>query len=128
MHESSQKSMLAAWDEVLAAVAAHQADLANYEAYSAELAAVADTLRSLQARRTRLRDELQQATAEVHAILALGNDLLSRLRAGVKSRYGIHDDRLLEFGIKPRTGRNRSRCRIYTARRETGPARNPAVP
>jgi hypothetical protein len=128
MQESSQKAMLSAWDQVLAAMTAHQEDLAGFEAYGVELASAADTLRTLQDRRARLRDELQQATAEVYAILAHGNDLLARLRAGVRSRYGIHDDRLREFGIKPITGRKRSKARTYTLRRETGPPRNPAVP
>jgi hypothetical protein len=120
--------MLAAWDQVLASLAAHQTDLANCEACGVELAAAADTLRALRDRRDRLREEMQQTTAEVQAILAQGNDLLARLRAGVRSRYGIHDDRLREFGIKPRTGRRQSRARAYTLRRETGPARNPATP
>lgn len=128
MRESSQKAMLAAWDQVLEALAAHQKDLAGFEAYGSELAAVADTLRFLQDRRDRLRDELQQMTAEVQALFASGNDLLFRLRAGVRSRYGIHDDRLREFGIKPITGRKRSKARTYTVRREAGPARNPATP
>lgn len=128
MHESSQVAILAAWDQVLAAMTAHQADLASYEAYGVELAAVADSLRTLQYRRARLRDELQQTTAEVHAVLAQGNDLLARLRAGVRSRYGIHDDRLLEFGVKPRTSRKRWKARTCPTRRETGPPRNPATP
>jgi hypothetical protein len=127
MH-NSQEAILSAWDQVLAAMTAHQVDLAGYEAYGAELAAAADNLRDLRDRRDRLRDEMQQTTAEVHAVLAQGNDLLARLRAGVQSRYGIHDDRLREFGIKPRNGRKRSRARAYTVRREAGPPRNPAVP
>lgn len=128
MQYSSQEAMLTAWDEVLAAMAAHQTDLANYEAYGVELATAADTLRALQDRRDRLRDKVQQTTAEVHAVLAQGNDLLARLRAGVRSRYGIHDERLREFGIQPRTGRKRSKARTYTLRQEAGSARNPAVP
>jgi hypothetical protein len=128
MRESSQEAMLSAWDQVLASMTAYQTDLAGFEAYGVELAAAADTLRTLQGRRARLRDDLQQMTAEVHAILALGNDLVTRLRAGVRSRYGIHDDRLREFGIKPITGRKRSKARTYAFRRETGPPRNPAMP
>jgi hypothetical protein len=128
MHESSQEAMLTAWDQMLAALAAHQTDLASYEAYGVELASAADSLRALRDRRARLRDALQQTTAEVHAVLVQGSDLLARLRAGVRSRYGIHDDRLLEFGVKPRTGRNRSKARTCPVRRETGPPRNPATP
>ncbi|MFL6262501.1 MAG: hypothetical protein ACJ76Y_22620 [Thermoanaerobaculia bacterium] len=102
---------------------------ANCEACGGvELAAAADTLRTLRDRRDRLREEMQQTTAEVQAVLAQGNDLLARLRAGVRSRYGIHDDRLREFGIKPCNGRKQSRARTYTVRQETGPARNPAEP
>lgn len=127
MH-NSQEAILSAWDQVLAAMTAHQVDLAGYEAYSAELAAAADTLRDLREQKARLRDEMQRTTAEVHAVLAQGNDLLARLRAGVRSRYGIHDDRLREFGIKPRNGRNQSKARVYTVSQETGPPRNPAAP
>jgi hypothetical protein len=111
MSKNSQEGTLSDWDQVLASMTAHQADLAGFEAYGVELAAAADTLRALRDRRARLRDALQQTTAEVHAVLVQGSDLLARLRAGVRSRYGIHDDRLLEFGVKPRTGRNRSKAR-----------------
>lgn len=118
---NSQQETLAAWDQVLEALVAHQEDLASFELYGAELATTADNLRHLLARRNRLRDELQQLTAEVQALFACGNDLLARLRAGARSRYGIHDDRLREFGIKPQTGRKISKARI--------PAhRAPAVP
>jgi hypothetical protein len=126
--ENSQNAILAAWDQVLAAMTAHQVELAGYEAFGAELAAAADTLRDLREQKARLRDEMQRTTAEVHAVLVQGNDLLARLRAGVRSRYGIHDDRLREFGIKPRNGRKQSKARTYTVRQETGPARNPATP
>jgi len=33
---------------------------------------------------------------------------------------GIHDDRLREFGIQPRTGRKQSKARICTVRPEIG--------
>jgi hypothetical protein len=108
--------MLSDWAQALEALAVHQPDLASFEAYGVELALVADTVRTLQDRRNRLRGELQEMTAEVQALLAQGNDLLFRLRAGARSRYGIHDDRLREFGIKPRTGRNGSKAHTYAAR------------
>lgn len=119
MKSSSQESTLAAWDQVLAALAAHQKDLANCEPYGADLAAAASNLRDLQSRRDRLRAEAQQATAEVQAVIEQGNDLLLRVRAGVKSRYGIHDDRLREFGIKPTTGRRKSKPRACIGRAQT---------
>jgi hypothetical protein len=109
MKINSQKDILAAWDQALAAVKANQNDLPHVVSQAGELEASLEDLRTLMCRKVTLRDEMMRNTQKLHDVLAHGGDLLARLRAGVRLRYGIHSDKVEEFGIKPIRKRSRVR-------------------
>jgi hypothetical protein len=109
---SSQEGILSDWAKILAAVEAHQEDLTHIEDLRAGLAAGVETLRTLRSDRDLLRTELQRATDEIQQALGQGKDLASRIRAGVRSTFGIHSDKLTDFGIKP----------IQSGKKQKGPA------
>lgn len=98
---SSQEGILSDWAQVLAAVEAHREDLTHIEDLRAGLAASAEALQTLRSDRGRLQMEIQSMTYEIQRALDHGKDLASRLRAGVRSTFGIRSDKLSEFGIKP---------------------------
>lgn len=89
------------WDQLLAAVEANRADLPEVEAFRVQLEANLEDLRAAYARRASLEAERLQATRTVKASLAQGKALASRIRIWVRGRYGIHNHKLVEFGIKP---------------------------
>ncbi|MFL6235343.1 MAG: hypothetical protein ACJ76N_19565 [Thermoanaerobaculia bacterium] len=101
MSKSSQEGTLSDWDQLLAAVEANQEDLPHVGGLRAQLAERVAGIRTLQTERDLLRMELQGTTPRLQQALAKGRDLASRLRAFVRSTYGIHSDKLIEFGIKP---------------------------
>src|SRR5947208_1538053 len=98
---SSQEGILSDWAQVLAAVEVHQDDLPHIEDLRVRLAAGLEDLRTLRADRDLLRMEVQRMTQEVQQALEQGRDLASRIRAGVRTIFGIHSDKLSEFGSKP---------------------------
>jgi hypothetical protein len=65
----------------------------------------AKDMRAILAKRARLEGEKQSATRECNAAFAKGSDLSSRIRLAVKATLGPRDERLTQFGIKPRSRR-----------------------
>jgi hypothetical protein len=62
----------------------------------------AHEVRALWIKRSRLVAEQQILTQECAAAFAKGNDLSIRMRLAVKATLGPKDERLTQFGIKPR--------------------------
>jgi hypothetical protein len=109
MPKNSQEGMLSDWEQLLGAVGANREDLPHVETVRARLAAHVEDLRLLHSDRDRLRTETRRMTEEILQGLAKGQDLAARLRAYARSTYGIHSDKLLEFGIKPIRGKKRQK-------------------
>lgn len=128
MSKSSQEGMLSDWEQLLGAVGANREDLPHVEAVRARLAAHVEELRLLHSDRDRLWTETQRMTEEILQGLTDGRDLAIRLRAYVRSTYGIHSDKLLEFGIKPLRRAKRLKDRSPEGCWGTGDSRNPAGP
>jgi hypothetical protein len=127
MKENSQNEMLFAWDQLLASTEANQEDLPHLGSLRARLSTRVEELRCLQSERNLLRGELQNTTEEIRQALAHCQDLASRLRSGVKGIFGIHSERLLEFGIKPIRGRGRRlKAKPRAVCRESGSTGSPA--
>jgi hypothetical protein len=64
----------------------------------------AHEVRALLIKRSRVAAEQQILTQECAAALTKGNDLCIRMRLAVKATLGPKDERLTQFGIKPRRG------------------------
>lgn len=55
--------------------------------------------------------EFQEASRNVEALVARGNDLVVRIRAGVRSTFGSRSEKLSAFDLKPlRPGTRRPRA------------------
>lgn len=107
MSRNSQEGTLSGWDQLLEAVEANQEDLPHAGSLRGQLAESVAGVRTLQTERDLLRMDLQSTTPRLQQALTRGRDLASRLRAYVRSTYGIHSDKLIEFGIKPLRPRTR---------------------
>ena len=127
MSSNSKRSILAAWDQVLAAAQANREDLAIVEEPRVQLEASVEDLRILRSQRARLWSETMGKTQEIQSLIDRGNNLVSRIRAGAKSRYGIHSEKLTEFGMTP-VRRQRSRDHPEAGCEETGAPWNPTAP
>ncbi|HYG65469.1 MAG TPA: hypothetical protein VEL74_23005 [Thermoanaerobaculia bacterium] len=58
-------------------------------------------VRDVKTRQLEAQATAQAVTKEVVAALTRARDLAARLRAGLTTLFGKHDERLVEFGIKP---------------------------
>ena len=125
MSNNSKQSILSTWDQVLAAAQANEEDLAIVEEPRARLEESVELLRILLSQKVRLRSEAQLTTQKIRSLIDSGNDLVRRIRAGARSRYGIHSDKLRAFGVAPR---GKSRDRPGAGCDEAGAPRNPIAP
>ena len=78
------------------------ADLPGMGEQLAELEALLNRARELHAHRARLRAESQTATRQLADTERRGKVLTGRIRSLLKAVYGITNDGLLAFGVRPR--------------------------
>jgi hypothetical protein len=128
MSKNAKRDILAAWDQVLAAAQANREDLAIVEEPRVQLEASVGDLRSLLSERARLSSEMLRKTRQMWDLIDRGNALVFRIRAGAQSRYGIHSDKLAEFGVSPVRRRKPPRDRPPMGCRKAGAPRNPTAP
>jgi hypothetical protein len=92
---------MADWEGLLAAVEANRSEIPSSDVYAAQLAAAVQEVQAIRARKSALRSEARELTRSLVGGLALGNDLVIRLRSWVRAWYGPHNEKLTEFGVKP---------------------------
>lgn len=86
----------------LNAVAANQADLAFLTDQTVELTTVLEGAEGAKNRQDQFKGMVQQATRDLEAFLTRGQELLTRVRNGIRTRYGLKSEKLAEFGMQPR--------------------------
>jgi hypothetical protein len=105
----SRAKTMAAWEELLAGVAANQGDLPHVDVYRAQLGVEMADVKASHSRRSALQAEALKATQDLRSFLARGNDLAVRIRAGIYLQYGPRSEKLVEFGMKPNRKRRVAR-------------------
>ncbi len=101
MPNTSFADVVTEWEKLLTAVTANQADLQHLEVYRAELEVELGKAKIANSRQSALQAEVQQMTRDVEAAIATGRDLATRIRTGVRSKYGGRSEKLTEFGLRP---------------------------
>jgi hypothetical protein len=94
-------AITADWEQLLAAAEANRDDIPQAEAFRVQLEASLEDFRALHAQRAALEANRLRSTQELKIALDRGVVLAGRIRAWVRGQYGIHDDKLVEFGMKP---------------------------
>jgi hypothetical protein len=98
------------WEHILVKVAANAADLAFLEDTRAALAAALQGAKDASARQSTFKAQLQQATRDLEENLKKGHDLATRLRNGIRTRYGLKGEKLTDFNLRPRRpGQNKTK-------------------
>lgn len=101
MSTNNLSVLMAGWEQLLAAVEAHESDLPVLAPYKTFLRQSLDRLRVAKSHQEMLSASRKQATQEVEQRVGESRDLVSRLRSLVKAELGPRDERLKLFGIKP---------------------------
>jgi hypothetical protein len=93
------------WGLLKQGLDANAADLTFLAAERDQLAALAVNLAALNAEQEALKARTQQVTQALDAGVGQMNELESRVRNSLKGKYGAKNEKLEEFGIKPRRPR-----------------------
>lgn len=101
MSTPKQSNLIANWEQLFAAVEAHEAELPLLSPFKAFLRESLDRVRESKNHQEVLTASRRQATRDLQQRLQEGSDLVSRLRSQVKAELGLRDERLKLFGIKP---------------------------
>jgi hypothetical protein len=107
MPRQSFAGTMADWERLLAAVTANQDALPYIAAYKQQLEVEMAGARVAVIRQAASQAEAQQASRDVDGFLARGEDLATRIRAGIKIKYGSRSEKLKEFGLKVFRGRKK---------------------
>jgi hypothetical protein len=94
-------TLMDSWEQLFAAVEAHEAELPVVAPYKAPLRESLDRIRGAKNHQEMLSASRQQATRETGQLVQEGRELVARLRSQIKAELGRRDERLRLFGIKP---------------------------
>ena len=102
MSKTSYAEVLTEWEQLLVTVEKNLADLPFLEEALVQLRPLFEGAKEARIRQKALKAQLQQATRDLEQFLALGLELATRLRNGIRTQYGLKGEKLTEFGLQPR--------------------------
>jgi len=109
MPKQSFADLMVDWEKLLAAVVANQTDLPYIDGYRQQLEVEMTGAKAAGLRQSASQAEAQQASRDLEGFIQRGQDLASRIRGGVRIKYGIKGEKLKEFGLKVfRAGKRKS--------------------
>jgi hypothetical protein len=97
------------WEQLLVKVTANAADLTFLEGTRNDLAVVLQGAREANARQATFKAEFQQATRDLEENMARGRELATRLRNGIRTRYGLAGEKLADFKLRPRRTKTKAK-------------------
>ena len=121
MPRGSLADLMAEGDHLVVTVEANGAELAFLDPMRLQLLDALDGLKTTSVRQDVFRAQFQQSTRDLEKYLAECRDLITRLRNGIRTQYGLKQEKLVEFGLQPRRRRA-----PRTKPPETGPTPPPA--
>lgn len=127
MPTQSNGELMSEMRHTLNAVNANQADLAFLADQTVELTTVLEGAEDARKRQDHFKAQVQQATRDLEAFLKQGQELLTRIRNGIRTRYGLKSEKLAEFGMQPRRPPQRKKPEEQRKKKEEKPP-EPAPP
>lgn len=121
MPNDSYAEILKNGEQLVVTVRANAAELQSLIGFNTQLEGLLPQVREALVIQATAQAELQQATRNLEARVKEAKEMMTRLRAGVKSTYGYRAEKLVEFGLKPL----RKRPRLNTVKRPPSPAQTP---
>jgi hypothetical protein len=102
MPQTSFADIVTNWEQLLTKVTANATDLGFLDDNHAALTAILQAVKDANARQSNFKAQFQQATRDLEQSLHQGRDLATRLRNGIRTRYGLKAEKLADFNLKPR--------------------------
>jgi protein required for attachment to host cells len=89
------------WERLIAAVTNNEVSLPEHELQKRSLEDILEEAKELGTRQDASRSQLATDSKRRREVIFQGRAAASRLRSVVKGRFGGHDEKLVEFGIRP---------------------------
>jgi hypothetical protein len=89
------------WERLLAAVTNNETNLPDLGLQRVSLADLLQEAKELGARQDASRSQLSTDTKRRREVLFMGRAAASRLRSALKGALGGHNEKLVEFGVRP---------------------------
>jgi hypothetical protein len=102
MSSQSFAAVITDWDQLLVKVLANVSDLTFLEGTSNDLSFSLQGAKEANLRQATFKAQFQQATRDLELHLSRGRELATRLRNGVRTRYGLSSEKLTDFNLRPR--------------------------
>jgi hypothetical protein len=98
---TSHADLVTHFENLATSVAANKDDLPHLQDMSTQLGAETAGAKAALVRKSTQKAEVQQTTQDLKGFIARGTDLATRLRTGVRSKYGNRSEKLTEFEVRP---------------------------
>ncbi len=102
MPKTSFANLMGTGEHLLVTIQANSADLAQLEETRVQLAATMDVAKAASVRQDTAKALVQQATRDLEKAMADTRELVTRLRNGIRTKYGLRSEKMTEFGMQPR--------------------------
>jgi uncharacterized protein (UPF0335 family) len=102
MSKESFANTIRQWERLIAASEANAAELDYLVAEREELRQMLERVKKLKQEQDALTAAKQQVTRSLDAAKDDGREIAVRMRHGLRIRYGHKDEKLVQFGLKPR--------------------------
>lgn len=120
MPRDSFAALMGTGEHLLATIQANSADLAQLEETRVQLSTTMDVAKAASVRQDTVKALVQQATRDLEKAMSDTRELITRLRNGIRTRYGLRSEKLTEFGMQPR------RAPVRKAKEKPAPVPQPA--
>lgn len=108
MPNDSYADLMKNGEQLVTTVKANAAELQNLSGFTNQLEGLLPRVREALVLQATAQASVQQATRNLEALVKDTKEMITRLRAGVKSTYGYRAEKLVEFGLKPLRKRPRT--------------------
>jgi hypothetical protein len=105
--QRTYSGMLGDWQRLIGTIEANLAELPQLEPFLLKLRAIFEDMLEVSHQQAALRASKQEASRRMQRFSSNGQRLCTVMRSVLKEHYGIHDERLAEFGLQPFRGRFR---------------------
>ncbi|HXO18996.1 MAG TPA: hypothetical protein VOA87_03630 [Thermoanaerobaculia bacterium] len=102
---------IAIWEALSTKVKANLTDLPQATDDQTAMDQVISQLKAFQGQEENISEQLRKANGDRRLAVAQGVKLRNRLIAHVQGKYGVEDEKVLDFGIRPRNRRFRRKPR-----------------
>jgi hypothetical protein len=99
-------------EQLLVSIEANKTDLGHLEEQRGLLAKAIEEAKAASIRQDSFKAQVQQATRDMEKSMADAQELITRLRNGVRTKYGLRSEKLAEFALQPRRSPAKSRTAV----------------